>query len=56
LRTAVLLHGLQIVTSRKSGDAANGRLRLLTTYKEETSRVKNISIKSSGREKNMFLA
>lgn len=54
----MLLHGLQIVTNRKKGSApdqsANGRLGLLTSYKEETSRVKNISIKSSGKEKICF--
>jgi hypothetical protein len=54
-RTAKLLDRLQNGTHKgKEGMAdqsTDGRTGLGTTYKEETSRVKNVSIESSGGKK-----
>jgi hypothetical protein len=57
-RTAELLDRVQNGTHKgKEGIAdqsTHGRMGLRTAYKEETSRMKNVSIKSSG-EKNLHL-
>jgi hypothetical protein len=58
-RTAELIARLENGTHRGRSGAADrsthGRMGLGTAYKEETSRIKNVSIESSGKKKNMCL-